>query len=1083
MFAVFSATWAQQRKINGRVTDSKGDPVPATAVQIVGTTEGATADAEGYYDLTAKTGDRLEFTSIGYVEQTITLGNQNTLNVVLKSNSNVLGETVVTALGIERKEHTLGYAISTIGGSELVKAGVTLNPFEALYGKAAGVGISIGSAGPEGGVNIKIRGAASLEATGNTRPLFVVDGVIIHDQSSDMTNRGYDPLNSFDYGSGINDLNPEDIKSITILKSAKAAILYGSEGANGVVLITTKDGAGTRGLGVQFHHGESWEVPVNYIDFQNEYGSGVNQYDVLYAHLPNGDSVRKTNPSRFNFGPKFDGKPSMFFDSTMIPYQAYPNNFLSLFRTGRTENTSVAIAGASEKGNMRAAFTNESFQDILENAWQRKNSFSFNGKMNASKFATFEVNAQLYHINTHNRRPNIGGMVAWGINRDYPYNRIKSMYLDSLGYQTNLKGAGLPTGVNQLISYFWQQDNNSNLDDKIHLISSARATLHFTPSIFLLLQAGLDYTDINYTREDNVTQINPTIGGQYRFERQNFSLQNYQALLNYNHNFIGDKLNIFAFGGAAYQKNADNDMYVSTYGDLSFPNWYSLNNAPQWPGPGDRGKVLGSTRGADIMYSVLGDVTASWDNEFYLDISARNDWSSTLDPSNNSYFYPGVGLNWIFTNKIHIPQLQFGKVRASWADVGRAAPSRYYTLQNLSVTTLTGTNALDVTAPSSLFAGIIKPEKKRSYEVGFETDFFHENRASIDFSFYTNNIYNNIMAVPVSSTTGAGDIIINAGNVKNWGYELLLKGTPLLTKSVRWDLTFTAADQKSKVIDLYPGITSKTISGGPGLAVVAQVGKPAGEIQMNPYMTDPEGQRVVTAQGIYQLDNSKFVNVGSTVPSVFGGFLSDFYLKGFDFHIGIDYNFGASVFSYSNYYLTGMGITKNTLKYRDTEHGGLSYYIDKATGANVAIAAGAQAPPQSADGKVYHDGLILPGVQAVTDNSGKTTYVSNTTIISAYTYYSTYIHDLSTGFQPDNVFKNNYIKLRELAVSYAIPQRISRALRMQKVSFTAAVQNLFYFYKTLPNVDAESTLGTDSYIEDSFYPAIRTFTLGIDASF
>lgn len=1068
--------------VSGKVTDTNGNPLVGVTVEVKGTTHGTVTDVRGHYELQTPENATLVFSYVGYLTQTIAVKGKETLNVQMKVNTNVLGETVVTALGVERKEHTLGYAIATIGDSELVKSGVTLNPFEALYGKAAGVGINIGSAGPAGGVNIKIRGAASLESTGNTRPLFVVDGVILQDQNSDMANRGYDPLNSFDYGSGINDINPEDIKSITILKSAKAAILYGSEGANGVVLITTKNGVGTRGLGVEVHQQESWEVPVNYIDFQNEYGSGINQYDVLYAHLPNGDSVRKTNPSRFNFGPKFDGKPIMFFDSSMIPYQAYPNNFLSLFRTGHTNNTSVSISGANEKGNMRAGFTNETFNDILENAWQRKNSFSFNGQMHASKFATFQITANLYHVSTHNRRPNIGGMVAWGINRDYPFSKVPSMYLDSLGYLANPRGAGWPTAINQLAGFLWQQDQNSNLDDKIHLITSGRATLHFTPSIFLLLQAGIDYTDINYTREDKVTDINPTVGGQYRFERQNYSLQNYQALLNYNHNFFNDKLNIFAFGGAAYQKNADNDIYASTSGDLSFPNWYSLNNAPSWPGAGSRGEVMGATRGADIMYSVLGDITASWNNEFYLDISGRNDWSSTLDPSNNSYFYPGIGVNWIFSNKIHIPELQFGKIRASWADVGRAAPTRYYTLQNLSVTTLTGTNALDVTGPSSLFSGIIKPEKKRAYEIGFETDFFPHNRASINFSFYTNNIYNNIMSVPVSASAGASNIIINAGNVKNWGYELLLRGTPLLTKHYRWDLTFTAADQKSKVLDLYPGITSKTISGGPGLAVVAQVGQQSGEIQMNPYLKDPEGQRIVTNQGVYQLNTSEFVNVGSTVPSAFGGFLSDFYLKGFDFHFGIDYNFGASVFSYSNYYLTGMGITKNTLKYRDAQHGGLSYYVN-SQGQNVAWPANQPAPPQSADGKVYNDGLILPGAIAQTDQNGKTTYGPNNIIISAYDYYSTYIHDLSTGFQPDNVFKNNYIKLREISLSYSIPEHISRAMKMQKITLTGAVRNLFYFYKTLPNVDAESTLGTDSYIEDSFYPAIRTYTFAIDVSF
>ena len=1080
----FYAVRAQERNITGKIVGADGNPVPVATIKVSGTTKGTVTDVEGNFSLSVSPGDQLVISSVGYVTQEIKIADQKSLKITLQTDAKQLGELVVTtALGVKKDLRSVGYAVSTIDNADMVKAGATLNPFTALYGKAAGVGIQIGSAGPTGGVDIKIRGAVGLDPSANTRPLFVVDGVILHDQVSSMASRGYDPLNSFDYGSGINDLNPEDIQSITILKGAKASILYGSEGANGVVLITTKNGSNARGFGVTVTNEESWEQPVNYIDFQNEYGSGESQYDVMYGVI-NGDSVRTTNPSRFNFGPRFDGKPIMFFDSTMIPYQAYPDNFMSLFRTGHSRNTNVALAGASEKGNMRLSFTNYDYQDIVENMWQKKRSISFNGVMNASKFAKFEVSANLYKIKTHNRRPNIGGIVAWGLNRDYPFGNIKDMYLDENGYQKDLDAYGLPTLANNLISYWWEQDQNSDIDDRTHLITSAKATLNFTSYLNLVTQAALDYTDISYTTENKVTRIDPNIsGGKYMISRSNYQVANYQALLNFDKSFLSDRFHIFAYGGGSVQASKSDSIFASTAGNLGYPDWYSLNNqSPDgWPVYDNRGTVTGGGRGSDILYSVLGSAEFSWMNEFYLELQARNDWNSTLPPQNNSYFYPGASFNWNFSQRFHIPKLQFGKLRMSFGDVGRGA-GRYFALPTYGLGRVPGGSAVMVDNPSVLFAGYLKPERTREFEIGFNTQFFDQDRLDIDFSFYNRNTYNQIMGVDLSNATGATSIRINAGNVRQWGYELALKGTPLLTPKYRWDLTFTGSNQQSKVIHLYPGITTQLINGFNSFRVVAEEGKRIGEIQMSDYQRDPQGNRIVGDNGLYQLDTKKLVNVGNVFPDIFGGLNSDFYLKGFDFHFGIDYRFGGKILSYSNYYLTGMGITKNTLKYRDEEHGGMAYYINQ-NNVKVAWQHDQPAPVESIDGRVYHDGLILKGVNAEAGSDGTTKYVSNDVIVSATTYYSTYIHDLSTDFQPDNLFRNDYIKVREISLSYSIPEKMTRLLGLQKLTFTGAIRNLFYLYKTLPNVDAESTQGVNDYVENSFYPATRTYTFGVTVSF
>ena len=340
-FALLSSALAQQT-VTGKVTGDDGLVVPGVNVIEKGTNNGVITNFEGVYNIKVASDAILIFSSIGLETVEEAINGRSTINIIMAESVIGLDEVVVTALGIKRDKKSLGYAISTVKGDELTVAGNTSNPILALYGQAAGVGVQGGSSGPMGGINITIRGAAGLETSSKTRPLFVVDGVPIYDEESSMASRGYDPLNSFDYGSGINDINPEDIESMEILKGAKASVLYGSEGANGVVLITTKKGKKTRGLGVNVNWQKTWEKPHSYINFQNKYGSGTSIYDTETTIDPNGNEVRDIIKSRFNFGPAFDGTPIMFLDSITRPYQAYPDNFIDLFQTGMTDNKSYS---------------------------------------------------------------------------------------------------------------------------------------------------------------------------------------------------------------------------------------------------------------------------------------------------------------------------------------------------------------------------------------------------------------------------------------------------------------------------------------------------------------------------------------------------------------------------------------------------------------------------------------------------------------------------------------------------------------------------------------------------------------------
>lgn len=1075
MCITFLGSTFAQNSVTGKVTDNEGLGIPGATVLEKGTINGTLTDNDGKYSIkVASEKSIIVFSFVGMTTLEETVKSRLVINVKLTSADIELGELVVTALGIRRKEKALGYAMSSIKGNELLKAGNSDSPLASIYGKAAGVGVSIGSAGPTGSINVKIRGAGGLEANAKTRPLFVVDGVPIYDENTNMSSRGYNPLNSFDYGTGINDLNSEDIESIEILKGAKAAVLYGSAGANGVMLFTTKSGAKTRGLGVQFSYQHNIDKPKNYIDWQNEFGSGTSIYDTVFATV-SGKQVRKINTSRFQFGPKFDNSTIMFFDSTMVPYRAYPHNFDDLFKPTSTDIYSFAISGGSEKGSMRVGYTNKDYKGFLDNFYQKSNSLSFNGKMKASKLASFELIANFYDVKTQNRYPNLGRLVSYGFNRDYDYTKLRDLYKDKDGYKPVWEDYGLPASVGDNTGYLamlWDQNENRDNDNKTHLTGTFKTNLQFLPWLSVVTSAGIDYTDWNFITKNKVERILPSIaGGGYSFARKNYTVQNFNAFVNFEKKFFNDKLEVLAFAGPEYRGISLNNISTSTQGGLQFPDWYSLSAS--------KGTIAAShSRSMEVLYSVLGSASFSWVNAYYLELQARQDWSSTLPPENNSYFYPGASLTWNFSETYKIPYLMFGKLRLSWADVGKGAPSAYYANQLYSAGQIYNSDVTTMSGPGSLFSGQLKPERKREYEIGFNTVFFEKGRVNVDFSFYTSNTYNEIMGIPLSSPTGYSQIKINAGKVKRWGYELSITGTPVLTTNFRWDVTFNTANQKSKTIKLFEGITKKAVYGGGSYGIWAEEGKTFGEIKMYDYLKSPDGSRIVSSTGYYSKDDKNLIVAGNINPDFIGGISTDLNYKSFRFSVGLDYKFGGTFLSHSNYYLLGNGQINETLKYRDEAHGGLAYYINNS-GKKIKTEHNASVPTGNTNKIIYHDGLILSGVK----DNGNGNYTANDAIITSQEYWSTFIQDMNEWFQPDYLYKNDYIKVREVSFAYTVPKAISNKFKMEKVALSVFGRNLFFLYKTMPNIDVESTLGSDSFEEYTYLPSTRSYGFKIDVSF
>lgn len=1082
MFLFATSVFSQGITVKGKVTDNFKEPVIGANVSVAGTSIGTVTDIEGNYTLSnVGAGASISFSYIGYTTQTVPLNGRTVVNVELTEDAQQISEVVVTALGIKKDKRVLGYATSTISANELLVGGTVANPLTALYGKAAGVGIQATSSGPTGAVNIKIRGSAGLNTDSKTRPLFVVDGMPIYDKDSNMSSRDYDPLNSFDYGAGINDINPDDIESMEILKGAKASVLYGSDGANGVVLITTKKGQLTRGYGVTLSYQHTWEKPHSYIDWQNDFGSGES---VNTINTNTTDGQREIVSSRYSFGPRFDGTPIRFFDGSVKPYQAYQDNFNDLFKTGGSDNLTVAVSGGNDKGSMRLSYTNYKYSGMLENQTQAKNSISFSGRMKVSDLVSFEIVSNLYSVKTRNRLGNIQDIVAWGIQRDYDYNILKGMYRTNEGYfnQDLYADGGLPNSSKSMMNWWWSQNQNRNVDRKTHNITAITANIKFTDYLNAIVRAGIDYTDIDYETKNPIMYYDSgsPSGGKYAYKRENYFIQNYEAYLTFDKMFADNRLYLSILGGTSYREDKDNSIGVSTYRGLIYEDWYSIDNSSVWPGKSEAGNARTFSRGSDMMYSVSGSATLSWEQKYILEFQARNDWSSTLPKKNNSYFYPGVSFTWNFTDDFKIPYINYGKFYTSWADVGRAAP-RYYALKSYTIENLPkDASIVSIGGPDDLFSGDIKPERKREIEAGINLRMLDKNRMEVDFSFYNNNVYDQIMGVPLSSTVGANNIRINAGKVKNWGWELFVKYAPIIGKDYRWDVSFTSANQYSKVMDLYQGI-SRVVIGEGGYAVVADEKKRYGEILMYDYQRDDKGNRIVGSSGLYSLDRSEMKSTGKNIsPDFIGGLMNSFYWKNLGLHIGLDYKYGGSIFSYSNYYLTGLGSTKNTLAYRDEKTGGIAYYVNQ-NNERIKCEHSQSAPSDSRDGIVYHNGMVLPGVML--NAAGE--YAKNDIIASSTSYYQSYMSDMSDAFQPDALYKNNYIKVRELSLDYTVPKSVSEKLSMQKVTLSFIARNLFYLYKSLPNVDAESVLGTgnNSFAEKSFYPSMKTIGFGVNISF
>lgn len=1075
--------------IKGVVKDADGESMPGVNVLLKGTTTGVVTGADGEYTITVPNENAvLVYSFIGYQSQELVVGINRNIDVSLDESSTALDEVVVTALGIKRDAKALGYAVSKVGNDRIMASGTPANALQSLYGSAAGVQVAATAAGPSGGMKINIRNAVSFDKNSTTRPLIVVDGVPIHDENTEIDYGS----TSRDNGTGINDINPDDIASLEILKGAKASVLYGSEGANGVILITTKSGAQSKGLGVSASFTNTWDFAAYMPDLQREYGTGRSASNAAtddQGFYINANNQRALDYMGAAFGPKFDPSVKLiWWDGVERAWEPQTKNIYDdIFRQGRQTTTNIALSSSNDNGSIRFSYTNMYLTPIRPTGKYTKNTFSLSASYKLNDHISLKYTGNFY-ISENMNAAYAGSMDAQGsrtdlgaYSADINVDLLRSYMVtpDGYSYFDNPSRRNLiSNGRRSLVDFFWDQEQNLSEYNRLHNIQSVTADLKINKTFGATIMGGMDYSSDRNKFKGKLLDpslIGPTSGSSYSDKTRIFRNTYGQGMINFNTQ-VSD-FSILGFVGGAIKSNYFEQKGASVGGGMVIPNFFSFSNLASGVNP-----TYENDNGEDILYSLLGSAQVAWKNQIYLELQARQDWSSILPPDNNSYFYPGVSATWILTEGLELPQLiEFAKVRASWADVGRPGP-RYFSNVNYEVKQ-SGAGYI-LTPPEDLppmdANGVpnLKPERKREFEFGLETYLFEGQRIGVDLSLYTSNTYDQIMAVTAPAGLGVKNIRMNAGKVSNRGWELALKGKPVYTRDFKWDLGLTISGSKTRVEKLDGKLTSLSLWGTNGLNCVAEVGGEYGLIYQqkgfhnytNP--SDPNdpnnGKRVVNSTGSsYDYSSASSKVIGKLLPDVIGGLFSSFEYKNLRLIFNIDYSFGAIFISETETYMMAAGVLKETLQYRDTEHGGIDYYKQ---GDNFVAGV-------NPNGVTYHDGVMLDGVSS----SG----VTNDKVVPAETYYSDSY--FSNGFFPeDRIFKSDYIALRNVAIDYTIPYRYSKKIGMSNLVLSVFANNLAYIYKAAPNSVPESSNGTgwnNSSYGTTAMPTQRSIGFSIKVNF
>ena len=1070
--------WAQT-SIKGVVYDTDATvPLIGAAVSVEGTQNFTTTDADGKFSIKANPGDVLLVQFMGFKDGKVTVGKSTSYDIILKPDSEMLAETVVTALGMTREKRSLGYAVVEVSGEELNQS-QSNNWLGGLEGKVPGVQFNK-SAGPMSSTRVIVRGDPSLSGTGSA--LFVVDGVPIESgMISNSSGLGYTNQDSpIDFGDNGSDLNPDDIESVTVLKGAAATALYGSRAGNGAVIITTKSGSRNKGIGVTYSTRLTYDVPGYWPDFQTTYGPGtdlgLDEY-VLWGTNPEGLG---RHYSRYAFGEAYDASKLRYQWNGMnwetgevvrTPFVYADDWYSGLFKTGMTWENSLSVDGGTEKGTKIRVSANTSRNDwILPNTGYKRKSISFSFKTPLHKRIDFNAKVNYYMTDSDNlptaAYSNNGVLYQLVWNRT---NVPMSAYADEY-----FSGRWNRTSFNNPNKYLIGQDNYYNpyrvlyemlnTQDKDRIFGNAGFHIDFwKDKLTLDVKSGLDIVnEFRTQRKPFYTYNYPQ--GWYR-EQNNYVAQiNSDFMLKYSDAFLADRLTITAALGGnnmIYQRRS----HKFTIDKLDVEGIYNAKNYPAETIP-----VEDFYRAKKVVNSLYGLLSLGWNDMVYLDATARNDWTSTLSPGNWSFFYPSVSASAILDKIFRLDQypeyINMLKIRASWANVGRDT-SPYAISYSYNTTDFPGGYRLGATLPDYL----LRPENVETWEVGLEAKFF-QNRLTFDIAAYTSAVTDQIYARPVDYITGAKYYTSNIGLIRSKGLELALTGVPVRTKDFTWTVSVNASKSMSMLMDMYEGWdnsqphqTDMGTTIGSRLYIYNYVGEQMGQLWGKGLALAPEGSYILNEDGsrtdcsgeIIISDETGLPSMsdelrylGNVNPDWIGGMSMSFRYKGFSLNTTFSAQLGGKTYSVTAAILGYQGKLKNSLEGRP-------------------------------------DGLVADGVNLVgTDADGNSIYKKNMTLTdNIQTYYANFAAN-RYNFK-EYIYDNSFFKLKEVMLNYDFPKSWMEATRfLQGVSVSAFATNLFCL-TNYPFFDPEVTGVNDSNtkrgIESGSFPMCRSYGFNIKLKF
>lgn len=1043
----------EQKVITGNVADVSGESLPGVNVSVKGTTTGTITDIDGNFTLSATNSDVLLISFIGYKPREIAVGEQTEIEVTLEEDVQDLGEVVITALGIKREKKALGYSVTEVKADDIAKNG-EMNPIASLAGKVAGVDITQTSAGPSGSKRVVIRGISELE--GANQPLYVIDGVPVDNSTMGQATE----WGGFDLGDGTSDLNPEDIESISVLKGASASALYGSRAMNGVILITTKSGKkGQKGLGIDVNSSTTVDqVSTRLDDYQTTYGQGNN------GLLPR--EGQPANNITSAWGPKLD--PSIMLaqqDGNEYPYSRVDENIQGFFRLGKTFNNSVALSSGSEKGSVRFSYTNVHNKDIIPKSGLSRNTFNLRAMTEINKFIELDAKAT-YIADKVNNRPamtdevtNIGNGLV-GIVPNFDQAWLKT-YVDENGNYIDY------TGNDYRANPYWTLNETFNESRKNRFVGFASLNVTLTRDLKLRLKSGIDRYNsrfVNFYNKNTPTKA----GGVYNEINTNAEEVNYEALLSYTKK-IGDWDISASLGGNIMKNKIQSNSIVGTEivesGIASIINFTNVEVMP--------------TEYQKEIQSVYAFAQFGYKNFAFIDVTGRNDWSSTLPMDNNSYFYPSVSGSFIFTDAadLNLPWFTYGKVRASWAQVGSDTdPYRLALTYGLTGKSYNGmaTGAImeDFVPKDNLL-----PQTTTSWEIGTDLRFFN-NAVGLDFTYYEQTTDDQILNVEVPLVSGYHNAILNSGSLENKGIEMQLNLKPF-RGDFTWDIVLNYTKVWNKVKSLHEKVDAYTIANArwSGVSVVALEGEEFGVIMGRAYKCDPDGNIVHNATTGMPMATDNPEKIGSILPDWTGGMINTFSYKNLTLKANLDIRIGGDIYSITNRTMMDGGTHGIT-------EGGREGFLDWARrneDARLDWIAGGNNPedyvPIPMDKGYIGEGVKLVGV----DPDGNEIYEENDVITNPQNYW----RHTSSNIPESNVYDASYIKIRDLSLGYSVPQRFLKNTPIQGLTISVIGRNLFTLYKNVPNIDPESTYnnGNGQGLEYGSLPTRRHYGFNLNVKF